>query len=184
MEQKNKNKKNNNNNNANSDKKKKFKSFKKYSLCFPFHINIKILKEQNHILDLINKIQNLSSIKPISFKFGLNTTLNCIQKSQKEEKLIFIFYKEKMANLFDIILFRAKFNNDISIYFIDEEWQKKFLEIFKIKKLLSFVLLKNDSNKEIFNEIKNSFKSYNINEEINRETSRNNIQEITIEEIK
>ena len=182
MEQKNKNKKNNNN--SNSDKKKKFKSFKKYSLCFPFHINIKILKDQNYIIDLINKIQNLSSIKPISFKFGLNTTLNFIQKPQKEEKLIFIFYKEKMASLFDIILFRAKFNNDISIYFIDEEWQKKFLEIFKIKKLLSFVLLKNDSNKEIFNEIKNSFKSYNLNDDINRETSRNNIQEITIEEKK
>ena len=181
MEQKNKNKKNNN---ANSDKKKKFKSLKKYSLCFPFHINIKILKDQSHILDLINKIQNLSLIKPSPFLFGLNTTLNCMQKTQKEEKLIFIFYKEKMASLFDIILFRAKFFNDISIYFIDEEWQKKFLEIFKIKRLLSFVLLKNDSNKEIFNEIKNSFKSYNINDETNREISRNNIQEITIEEKK
>ena len=181
MEQKNKNKKNNN---ANSDKKKKIKSFKKYSLCFPFHINIKILKDQNYIIDLINKIQNLSSIKPIPFFFGLNSTLNCIQKPQKEEKIIFIFYKEKMASLYDIILFRAKFINGISIYFIDEEWQKKFLEIFKIKKLLSFVFLKNDSNKEIFNEIKNSLKSYNINNENNREISKNNIQEITIEEKK
>ena len=182
MEQKNKNKKNNNN--ANTDKKKKFKSFKKYSFCFPFHINIKILKDQKHIIDLINKIQNLSSIKPTPFLFGLNTTLNCIQKPQKEEKLIFIFYKEKIASLYDIILFRTKFIDDLSIYFIDEEWQKKFLEIFKIKKLLSFVLLKNDSNKEIFNEIKNSFKSYNINNENNREISKNNIQELTIEEKK
>ena len=180
MEKKNKK----NNNNTNSDKKKKLKCFKKYSLCFPFHINIKILKDQSHIIDLINKIQNLSSLKTISFLFGLNSTLNCIQKPQKSEKLIFIFYKEKMATLYDIILFRAKFTNDISIYFIDEDSEKKILEIFKIKKLLSFVLLKNDSNKEIFNEIKNNFKSYNINDENNRETSKNTIQEITIEEKK
>ena len=178
---KSKNKKNNNTNKNKSDKKNKFKSFKKYSFCFPFHINIKVIKEQKLILDLISNIQNISSSNSISFLLGLNTTLNSIQKSKNEEKLIFIFYKEKMGSLYDTILFRTKYFNNICIYFIEEEWQKKFLEIFKVKKLLSFVLVKNNLNETKFNEIKNNLKSYNINNETNMEISKNNIQEITIE---
>ena len=170
-----------NNNNNTKDKKKKNKIFKKYSLCFPFHINVKIIKDQKKILELINKIQNLFSNKINTFYFGLNTSLNIIQKNNNNEKLLFIFYKENMETLYDLILFRTKYNDKINIYFIDEEIQKKFLEIFKLKKLLSFVLIKNNFNENIFNEIKINLESYNINKENNQELSNNRIQEIIIE---
>ena len=170
-----------NNNNNTKDKKKKNKILKKYSLCFPFHINIKIIKDQKKILELINKIQNLFSNKINTFYFGLNTSLNIIQKNNNNEKLLFIFYKENMETLYDLILFRTKYNNKINIYFIDEEIQKKFLEIFKLKKLLSFILIKNNFNENIFNEIKINLESYNINKENNQELSNNRIQEIIIE---
>ena len=180
MEKKNKNKNNNNNNNT-SEKKKKYKSFKKYSLCFPFHIDIKIIKDQKLILNIINTFQNLLSMKPNPFLYGLNTTLNCIQNPKKEEKMIFVFYKKNMESLYDIMLFRAKMNKNIFIYYIDDEWQKKFLEIFKLKKLLSFVYVKNNTNETKFNELKNNLENYNINNDINMIISNNKIQEIIIE---
>ena len=158
----------------------KNKIIKKYSLCFPFHINIKIISEQKKILEISDKIQNLFSKKISLFLFGLSTSLNSIQKSNKEEKLLFIFYNEKMETLYDLILFRAKFNANISIYFINEEWKKKFLDIFKLKKLLSFILIKNNLNDSIFNEIKTILESYNINNDINKIISENRIQETTI----
>ena len=172
-------------NNNTKDKNTKNKIFKKYSLCFPFHINIKIINDQNKILDVINKVQNLFSKKTNStFYFGLNSTLNIFQKPNKEEKQLFIFYDEKMESLYDLILFRAKLNSNIFIYFIDKEWQKKFLEIFKLKKLLSFILVKNSINESLFNELKTNLENYNINNDINKEISKNRIQEIIIETIK
>ena len=168
-------------NNNTKDKNTKNKIFKKYSLCFPFHINIKIVKEQKKIIDLIKIIENLLSNKVNSFYFGLNTSLNIIQKVNKDEKLLFVFYKENMETLYDIILFRAKYNDKISLYFIDEEIQKKFLEIFGLKKLLSFVLVKNNTNEKEFNEIKANLESYNINKENNKISPKNRIQEIIIE---
>ena len=172
------------NNNNTKVKTSKNKIFKKYSLCFPFHINIKIIKDQNKILDAINKIEKLFSKKNSTFYFGLNSTLNVFQKSNKEEKLLFIFYNEKMESLYDLILFRAKFNSNIFIYFIDKEWQKKFLQIFKLKKLLSFILVKNSINESLFKELKTNLENYNINNDINKEISKNRIQEIIIETIK
>ena len=68
-------------------------------------------------------------MKPNPFLYGLNTTLNCIQNPKKEEKMIFVFYKKNMESLYDIMLFRAKMNKNIFIYFIDDEWQMKFLAI-------------------------------------------------------
>ena len=176
-----KNTKNNSSSNNNDKKKKKFKTVKKYSLCFPFHINIKVIKDQKLILNFINNIQDLLSQKINSFFFGLNSSLNLIQNQKMEEKLLFIFYKNKMETLYDVILFRAKFNTNVYIYFIDEEFQKKFLEIFKLKKLLSFALIKNNLNESKFNEIKNNLDNYNLNNDKNKDFSKNNIQEIIIE---
>ena len=167
-------------NNNTKDKNTKNKIFKKYSLCFPFHINIKVIKDQKLILNFINNIQDLLSQKINSFFFGLNSSLNLIQNQKMEEKLLFIFYKNKMETLYDVILFRAN-NTNVYIYFIDEEFQKKFLEIFKLKKLLSFALIKNNLNESKFNEIKNNLDNYNLNNDKNKDFSKNNIQEIIIE---
>ena len=180
-EHKSKTKNNNKKEKDKNQKSKKSKISKKYSLCFPFHINIKIVKEQNLIIDLIKIIENLLSNKVNSFYFGLNTSLNIIQKINKDEKKLFVFYKENMETLYDIILFRAKYNDKISLYFIDEEIQKKFLEIFGLKKLLSFVLVKNNTNEKEFNEIKANLESYNTNKENNQISPKNRIQEIIIE---
>ena len=86
-----------------------------------------------------------------------------------------------MESLYDLILFKAKFNSNIYIYFIDKEWQKKFLQIFKLKKLLSFILVKNSINESLFKELKTNLENYNINNDINKEISTNIIQELILE---
>ena len=86
-----------------------------------------------------------------------------------------------MESFYDFILFRAKCNKNIHIYFINEIWQKNFIDKFKVKKLLGFVLIKNDINKEIFNEIRKMLESYDLNNDVNKIESKNNIQESTIE---
>ena len=150
-----------------SNKKKKYPTIKRYSLGFPFHINIKIIDDSNLILNLIKKIQidNKFSQKIKTLYFGLNQCLNYIQKTDNNEKIIFIFYKKEMESLYDFILFRAKCNSNIHIYFINETWQKNFLEQFKLKKLLGFILIKNQINEEEFNQINNLVESYDINKQ-------------------
>ncbi len=163
--------------------KKKYRLIKRYALCFPFHIDIKIINEQNLILNLITqlKLENFFSAKLKTLFFGLNTSLNFIQNDNEEEKMIFIFYKKNMENLFDLILFRTKNNKNICIYFIDESYNKKFVEIFKIKKLLSFLLVKKNFNETQFNNIKKNLENYDINKENNKIIKNNNIQETIIE---
>ena len=177
MEQKNKSAKNNTN------KKKKYKSVKRYALCFPFHIDIKIINEQKLILPLLNQklTQNIFSEKSKSLFFGLNTCLNHIQQNDDKEKIIFIFYNKKMESFYDLILLRAKYNKNVHIYIMDEIWQKNFIDKFKLKKLMGFILIKNDINKETFNEIKKLFENFDLNNDINKIISKNNIQETTVE---
>ena len=177
MEQNNKNIKSNNN------KKKKSKAIKRYALCFPFHIDIKIINEQKLILPLLNQklTNNIFSEKLKSLFFGLNTCLNHIQQNDDKEKIIFIFYNKKMESFYDLILLRAKYNKNVHIYFVDEIWQKNFIDKFKLKKLMGFILIKNDINKETFNEIKKLFENFDLNNDINKIISKNNIQETTVE---
>ena len=179
MEQKNKEGK------ASKNKKKKYKTMKRYSLGFPFHINIKIIDDQNLILNLLNQIQinNKFSPKLKSLYFGLNTCLNFIQNNNNDcnEKIMFVFYKKEMESLYDLILFRARYNQNIHIYFINGNWQKNFIEKFKLKKLLGFVLIKNEINKEDFNKINNLIEGYDLNNNKNQIISNNTILETIIE---
>ena len=111
MEQKNKQNKNITN------KKKKNKIMKRYALGFPFHIDIKIISNENSIDNLLNKIiekEKFLQKNKILF-FGLNTCLNHIQRNDDKEKLVFIFYNKKMESFYDFILFRAKYNHNIHI---------------------------------------------------------------------
>ena len=180
MEKKNKENKNSNNSN---NKKKKYKTIKRFSLGFPFHINIKIISDNNLILNLLNQIQieNKFSQKLKTLYFGLNLCLNYIQRTDNSEKIIFIFYKKEMESLYDLILFRAKCNSNIHIYFLNENYQKNFIEQFKLKRLLGFILIKSSINEEVFNQINNLLESYDLNNNKNQIISNNNIQETMIE---
>ena len=177
MEQKNKEAKSNN------SKKKKSKAIKRYALCFPFHIDIKIINEQKLILSLLNQklTQNFFSEKGKSLFYGLNTCLNHIQQNDDKEKIIFIFYNKKMESFYDLILLRAEYNKNVHIYFMDDIWQKNFIEKLKLKKLMGFILIKNDINNVAFNEIKKLFEKYDLNSDINKIISKDNIQEKTVE---
>ena len=180
MEKKNKENKNFNNSN---NKKKKYKTIKRFSLGFPFHVNIKIIADNNLILNLLNQIQieNKFSQKLKTLYFGLNLCLNYIQRTDNNEKIIFIFYKKEMESLYDLILFRAKCNSNIHIYFLNENYQKNFIEQFKLKRLLGFILIKSSINEEVFNQINNLLESYDLNNNKNQIISNNNIQETMIE---
>ena len=46
---------------------------------------------------------------------------------------------------------------------------------------MGFILIKNDINKETFNEIKKLFENFDLNNDINKIISKNNIQETTVE---
>ena len=168
-----------------NNKKRKANSKKIYALCFPFHINIKIINSQDLILDLLNKTQNKNHFSQIlkTLYFGLNTCLKYIQNNNysDNEKMIFIFYNKQMESLYDLILFRSKNDFNIHIYFIDENWQKNFIDKFRLKKLLSFIIIKNEINKDIFNEIKSVIESYDINKENNKIITKNSIQETIVE---
>ena len=167
----------------NSNKKKKYQSIKRYSLGFPFHINIKIIMEESLITKLINlvKIDNNFLPNSQSLFFGLNSCLYNIQKNDNIERMLFIFYKKKSENLYDLILFRAQNNHNNHVYFINEDYQKNFIEKFKLRKLLSFVLIKNELNKDNFNQIKNLFVEYDLNNNKNKIISNGNILETVLE---
>ena len=166
-----------------SNKKKKYQTIKRYSLGFPFHINIKIIIEQNLISSLLNLLQidKVFSQNAKSLFFGLNSSLYNIQKNDNIERMVFIFYKKQCENIYDLILYRAQTNHNNHIYFINENYQRNFIENFKLKKLLSFVLIKKELNKDVFNQIKNLFEDYDLNNNKNKIISNGNIQETIIE---
>ena len=191
MKENNSNTKPNNNNKSNNkkniylNKKNKVNSFQKYSLCFPFNININVIQDEHLINNILNNLKNWKNYNSM-ISFGLNSSLKILQTKNKEEKLIFLFYNKKMTNLYDIILFRSQLNENIKIYFLDNEYIEKFLEIFKIKKCLSFCVTKNNLNANNFNEIKNICSSYNFNANsdninlLNITPNKKLIKEITI----
>ena len=191
MKENNSNTKPNNNNklnnkkNISSNKKNKVNSFQKYSLCFPFNININVIQNEHLINNILNNLKNWKNYNSM-ISFGLNSSLKILQTKNKEEKLIFLFYNKKMTNLYDIILFRSQLNENIKIYFLDNEYIEKFLEIFKIKKCLSFCVTKNNLNANNFDEIKNICSSYNCNANsdninlLNITPNKKLIKEITI----
>ena len=53
-------------------------------------------------------------------------------------------------------------NKNINIFFIDEDYNKDFLDIFNIKSCFGFSIIKNQSNEKVFNEIESKISQYAI----------------------
>ena len=118
-----------------------------------------------------------------SIKFGLNTAIHIIQNDKIEKNLIliFIFYKQSLNNLINLILLKSNNSNNVKIFLIDSNDQKYFLTLFQLKKLLAFTVYKNEYNSKIIDEIFNNFHTYNSNSNEYIPIYKTNIKEISIE---
>ena len=118
-----------------------------------------------------------------SIKFGLNTAIHIIQNDKIEKNLIliFIFYKQSLNNLINLILLKSNNSNNVKIFLIDSNDQKYFLNLFQLKKLLAFTVYKNEYNSKVIDEIFNNFHTYNSNSNEYIPIYKTNIKEISIE---
>ena len=147
---------------------KKVQYIKKSSYYFPYHIDIKIISGEKIIQYLqkrVKLIYTFNTNTKHSIKFGLNSIINFINKKKITNKtLAFIFYNENMESLYDLLLLKNKENNNrnIRIIFLDEEYLKEFIDIFKIKSCMGFLINKIQSNEKVFDEIENNLSQYII----------------------
>ena len=128
-------------------------------------------------------IYNFNKQTKSSIKFGLNTAIHIIQNDKIEKNLIliFIFYKQSLNNLINLILLKSNNSNNVKIFLIDSNDQKYFLTLFQLKKLLAFTVYKNEYNSKVIDEIFNNFHTYNSNSNEYIPIYKTNIKEISIE---
>ena len=144
---------------------KKSQYIKKLSYYYPLHIEIKIVSGENlvqYLLKRVKLIYTFNTNTKHSIKFGLNSIVKCTNKPKENNKiLIFLFYKENMETLYDLLLLKTKENNkNIRILFIDEEYNKEFIDLFKIKSCLGFSIIKIQNNEKVVDEIENNLSQY------------------------
>ena len=152
---------------------KKFQYIKKLSYYYPFHLEIKIISGENLIQYLLKRVKLIFTFNTNtkhSIKFGLNSIIKYTNKIKDNNKiLIFIFYKENMESLYDLILIKTKENNkNIRIIFLNEENNKEFIDIFKIKNCMGFLIIREESNEKVFDEIEKNLSQYIINIDENK----------------
>ena len=139
----------------NSKKQKKLQFYKKTFCYYPYNLEIKIIVAENIIEYLkkrVNLIFTFNSQTKKSIKFGINRIIKYTNKSTNEI-IAFIFYKEDFLTLYSLLLLKCKENKKIKIYFIEPEYNKEFLELFRLKKCMGFLILKTQANEKPFNEI-------------------------------
>ena len=144
---------------------KKLQYIKKLSYYYPFHIEIKIISGENVIQYLLKRVKLIFTFNTNtkrSIKFGLNSIIKYTNKPKDNTKiLIFLFFKENMETLYDLLLIKNKQNNkNIRIIFIDEEYNKEFIDLFKIKSCLGFSIIKIQNNEKVVDEIENNLSQY------------------------
>ena len=144
---------------------KKLQYIKKLSYYYPFHIEIKIVSGENlvqYLLKRVKLIYTFNTNTKNSIKFGLNSIVKYTNKPKENNKiLIFLFYKENIETLYDLLLLKTKENNkNIRILFIDEEYNKEFIDLFKIKSCLGFSITKIQNNEKVVDEIENNLSQY------------------------
>ena len=152
---------------------KKFQYIKKLSYYYPFHLEIKIISGENLIQYLLKRVKLIFTFNTNtkhSIKFGLNSIIKYTNKIKDNNKiLIFIFYKENMESLYDLILIKNKENNkNIKIIFLNQENNKEFIDIFKIKNCMGFLIIRLESNEKVFDEIEKNLSQYIINIDENK----------------
>ena len=140
---------------------KKSQYIKKLSYYYPLHIEIKIMSGENivqYLLKRLKLIHTFNTNTRRSIKFGLNSIIKYVNKPKENNKiLIFIFYKDNMESLYDLLLIKNKENEkNIRIVFLDEEYNKEFINIFKIKSCMGFLVIKTENNEKVFNEIESN----------------------------
>ena len=147
---------------------KKSQYIKKLSYYYPLHIEIKIMSGENivqYLLKRLKLIHTFNTNTRRSIKFGLNSIIKYVNKPKENNKiLIFIFYKDNMESLYDLLLIKNKENEkNIRIVFLDEEYNKEFINIFKIKNCMGFLVIKTENNEKVFNEIESNISQYIVN---------------------
>lgn len=155
-----------------NNKQKKFQYLKQISYYYPFHIEIKIISGEN-IIEYLKKrmklIYTFNTNTKKTIKYGLNQINKYINKNKAENQIIiFIFYKESFITLYDLLIIKNQVNKNIKIFFIDEDYNKDFLDIFKLKSCMGFCVLKNQCNEKVFNEIESKIAQYAIDKHINK----------------
>ena len=149
-----------------NNKQKKLQYLKEISYYYPFHIEIKIISGEN-IIEYLKKrlklIYTFNTATRKSIKYGLNRINKYINKNKEENEIIvFIFYKESFTTFYDLLLLKNQVNKNIKIFFLDDDYNKDFIEIFNIKSCMSFCVLKNKNNEKVFNEIESKISQYAI----------------------
>ena len=147
---------------------KKSQYIKKLSYYYPLHIEIKIMSGENivqYLLKRLKLIHTFNTNTRRSIKFGLNSIIKYVNKPKENNKiLIFIFYKDNMESLYDLLLIKNKENEkNIRIAFLDEEYNKEFINIYKIKSCMGFLIIKTENNEKVFNEIESNISQYIVN---------------------
>ena len=143
---------------------KKNQYIKKISYYYPAHIEIKVISGEN-LLEYLKKriklIYTFNTNTKHSIKFGLNSINKYINRSKGEHKILaFIFYKDEMESLYDLMLIKNKEKKNIRIIFLDKDSNQDFIDIFKIKNCLGFLILKNQNNEKAYNEIEHNLSQY------------------------
>ena len=156
----------------NSKKVKKLQYLKQISYYYPFHIEIKIISGEN-IIEYLKKrltlIYTFNSNTKKSIKYGLNRINKYINKNNEENQIIiFIFYKESFTIFYDLMILKNQHNKNIKIFFLDEDYNKDFIDIFNLKSCMSFCIIKNQNNEKVFNEIESKLSQYAIDKTISK----------------
>ena len=137
----------------------------------------------NYLIERMKLIFTFNKETKDSIKFGLNTAIHIIQNDKIEKNLIliFIFYKQSLNILINLLLLKSNNSDNIKIFLIDSNEQKHFLNLFQLKKILAFTLYKNEYNSKVIDEIFNNFHTYNSNSNEYIPIYKPNIKEISIE---
>ena len=154
----------------NNKKQKRAQYLKQISYYYPYHLEIKIISGEN-IIEYLKKrlklIYTFNTNTKKSIKFGLNKINKYINKNdEKSQILIFIFYKESFTIFYDLIIIKNKDNKNIKIFFLDEDYNKDFIDIFNLKSCMGFCIIKNQSNEKVFTEIETKISQYAINNDL------------------